>query len=337
MESHTKRKIGIGLMLATGAAVAGWAMEAINQKEFVGSPFLWAVVLVLFYFGLYMTGASLDAFDKTQSAPMRRRMILIYLAFVGGLGLLFLSFHSATARHPMSPAQSYAPVLVLASLISYVPFYLRWVVKADISGRSALMVPILYFLGAIITPLAMIDIYNDLMEDVMQVNSPGDISGAPSNFVTIKNLVAEPPRFLEYTYHGNDRNKNHDVEFYGLVPVMTGRQDSFFDTWIEVTYKTSYPTSLADSTLERLERQFFANARQRIREFSIDSVVFFDHSKLDNRLVLRKNNYPLIDEALVIKPVYTSLRDYRGGQYNGYVFMWVLIAAFFWFGSAVKD
>lgn len=337
MDSRTRRLLAFALMLPSGAAAILWSINSFQQKELVGSPFLWAFVLVLFYVGLYIWSTSLPPEeDKARQKQIRKQLILIYLAFTVAIGILFLAFHAATARHPIRVAQSYAPAIILVGIFSYVPFYLSWVRKSDISGRSTLFVPILYLMGAILTPLATIEFYNDTNEEIVTINSIKDIPHASSNFVSIRNLEIDPLHALEYTYHGNNRNKEHVVEFYGLMPVMTGRSDSLFDTWIAVTNKTWYSVSLADSALKRLENKFISNSRERLLDFRPDSVLFYDHSKLDNLLVLRKNNYPVIEGTIVLQPVLMPLNEYLESQNLTFVFMFVIITLFFWFGSAVK-
>ncbi len=324
-------------MAAAGVATIAWAITTFQAKELVGSPFVWAGVLIAFFYGLYLVSVGMHG-EVVAMSPrgLRKRLILVYLAYSWSVGLLFLSFHILLAKHPMPPAQSYTPWMVLAAIFSYVPFYLYHAKPAKLDGRSVVAVPIVYMVGVLLTTLMSIDLYNLQVEKVVTVGSVRDIRKAPSNFLLFRSLEIVPRQSLTFDYH-ETRDNSHTVTFYGLIPINTQRADTLFDAWIQVEYVERYDSDQSDSDIRSQEAKFFASCREKILGFAVDSVKYFDHSKLDNRYVLDKNNYPVIEGAIVLEPVYQPLEQHGKSKLINYFALLVITSLIFWGISAISD
>lgn len=324
-------------MTTTGLATIAWAFRTFQAKELVGSPFVWAAVLIAFFYGLYVVSKGMQGEVVTMSPQgLRKRLILVYFAYSWSVGLLFLSFHILFAKHPMPPAQAYTPWMVLAAVFSYVPFYLNHAKPAKLTGRSVVAVPIVYMVGVMLTTLMGIDLYNLQVEKVVTVGSVKDVRTAPSNFLLFRSLEIAPRQSLTFDYHDTGKN-GHTVTLYGLIPINTQRADTLFDAWIQVEYLERFDSDQPDSDIRSQEAKFFASCREKILGFKVDSVKYFDHSKLDSRYVLDKNNYPIIEGTIVLEPVYQPLEQHGRSELRNYFAVFVITSLIFWGISAIPD
>lgn len=340
--SNVSKTIGYVLIAAASIAVVGWMILSFKAADLVGSPFLWAATPMALYIGLYLV-ARIPKGEIPQSVQkqIRRGLILKFLAFSFAVGLFFLLVHMVTQRHPLPSARIYTPISALVAIFSYVPFYLYWVRRAGSAGRSAVIVPLLFFLGIILSPMLFIEAYNVYHDDVETLPSGRDVLGASSNFIRIRNLELKHDYRLEWTEHSLKHQKfdedDHEVQFYGLVPVDTERPDTLFTVWIQFGDWDVFDGEQGDATLRQQESDFLEACRTRLATLSVDTAVFFVSSTKNKYTVLRSNKYPLAEESIVLKPVYESLQEYRGGEILGYVGMYAVVVLMFWGGSVLND
>ena len=276
--------------------------------------------------------------DEAIQKKIRQRLILKYLIFSAIIGISFLLVHLIRGVKPLPVAQSYTAFIIPVTLLSYIPFYLMWVRKAGLSGTSVIVTPIIFLCGAGLAPLAFIDMHNHLNDSVVRIESVSELRAAKSNFIAIPNITIDPPKYLHHTYHeDNTKLKEHDVTYYALIPIITNRADSLFDTWIALEYDTTFSSEQSEEDLKQQEKGFYNYCRSRVQSFQTDSVNFYDNSELDNRLTLRKTKYPIIEESIVLSPVYESFEDHTGSKNYMYIIFGVVMALVFWGITAIKE
>ena len=332
----TQRNLGLVLTVVSGVATTGWAWSSFKAADMVGSPYLWAAVLMTYFIGVSLIGASLPVnIDVDASGRIRKRLVLYFLAVAIVMGFLFLLIHLAIGGHPPAVGQKYAPWTLLGALLSYVPFYYFWSHQARFKGMGTLMVPMIYLLGQTFFPFAVIDYYNQVTQKVETIEGVGDLPSATSSFLYIKKLEVMPEYALEQTYHFDESDGQHKIIYMGLLPVNTDRTDTLFNVWLLFDDKIYFSKNLSEDVVQAKEQDFHLRHRNQMLSFQLDSVVFFDHSKLDNREVLRKHNYPLTEGAVVLIPVASSLNEYIGRGNSDNIFIICLLVLFFWIASAV--
>jgi hypothetical protein len=276
--------------------------------------------------------------DKATQKVIRKRMILVFLGVSFGAALLFLSIHTLLNIHPLPSSRSYVPFAAAAAMGIYIPVYLKWVRRAGYKWRSIFIVPLLFVLGVIFAPVASIDIYNNLHDEIQVVASGKEAMTAESNFIQIEKPVLQNAYKLFWTNHWfNHDPEQHGVECWGLIPIDTGRGDTLFTLWIDVRTSEKFSSQLEKSALNQLEEDFFRNSEEQLNIFNGDSILFFDRSKQDARKVLVSSNYPLTDQSIILKPVFQAFENYRSGNVTEYAATFFAIVLFFWFGSAVND
>jgi len=330
MTESAKRKLGIALVIISLVAVAVWVVQAYQAKRMVGSPFAWAAFLIAFFWGTMLAAGKADAGEQTAKRT-RRWLIVVYLAIAAALSLIFLGFHWLTAERPLPPAQSYSPFILVATILSYPLYQFGWARRAGLQGMAGVLSPVLYLCGIVLAVLIALDYYNMKNDQVEIIPSPANLDLAKSNFINFAKIEISPDEALRYDYHVDDRKGNfHKVTYKVNIPVLTGRQDTLYDLWIAIEFKTSFNKNLPDDSIVGLERIFFANCRSKISMFKTDSVLFYDRSKLDDREVLRKREYPLVLESRVMLPVYRPLDDYVGTRTVEFLVGFIIITLFFW-------
>lgn len=329
---------GFGLLLVgiTLVSCTGWVVQSYQAHELVGSPFFWAVILIGFFVGLRMAAGVTN--NNTPLPGLRKKLILYYLAIGGGMAVAFLLIHIVMGKRPLVAAQTYTPFVLLAVLISYIPFYLLWGCRSGVAKRSSVLMPVMYLTGIALAPIAAIDLYNQAIDQVEWVESPRQLSEAKSNFIQFRKMDIRPDKTIYDEYHKDvDKGSNHRVTYQALIPVNTERQDTLFEVWIPVEFYEIFNNNMDEDSLIAREQIFFAMSRDRIQLFSTDSVVFYDKGKQRGYERLNEVNYPLAQQSIILNPVYKSLKEYQTGEILAYLILLGLSTLIFWAVTTVSD
>ena len=266
----TKRNLGLALCSVCILATAGWAWSSFKSADLIGSPYLWAAVLIGYFTGVALIGASWElAIDEVASRKIRKVLVLYFMAVAVIVGFLFLLIHLAIGGHPPAVGQKYVPWTLLASLLTYLPFYYYKVHPARLRGMGTILVPMIYMLGITFFPFVSIDYYNKSSQEVEIINAIQDLPSAKSSFLAVENLAVEPRFALDYNYHFVESDGRHKVVYTGLLPVNTGRPDTLFNVWLLFYEKDYFSNNLAEDIVIAKERDFFFQNRNTGEEKKI--------------------------------------------------------------------
>jgi hypothetical protein len=329
--------VGATLMAICGVAILCWFYLSTKSGSILdSSPYLLVLTPFLFFIGLWLLGAANpEKKDSNFIKIIRRRMILLYLIVTLGLTSLILVFHVVSDKMPTPPGKSYAAVIIFLALISYALCYWLFIRKAEYRDKSPLLMPFFFLIGAILAPLDAVDIYNEFSQKIEILESVRDIEKAHSDFLHFKHLELDRERCLDGWW---DRNNKTDVEYRGLLPVVTHPSDTLYRVWLYLQYFKSFDKTLSKSEHDKLRKEYSESSWKAIREFNPDSVVFFGKSSQEGKMVFETNDYPIPNSVIFLRPHRESFSSYKveaSGLYSK-LGIYTFISLFFWLISTGK-
>jgi hypothetical protein len=300
------------------------------------SPVLLVLTPFFLFIGLWLLGETKAETDKSVIAGVRRRMILVYLVATLGLVMIILFVHELSDEVPPPPGKSYGPVIVLLALLSYAACYWFFIRKGDYKDRSPLLMPFFFLAGAMMAPIDAVDIYNVFSQRVEIVESGKDIENAQSDFIKFDNLELDRNRVLVWWWDHHDKKDSCNVEYRGLIPVITQPGDTLYHVWVDFIKYRTFARFSPDSTQQKEE--FEHRYHEVISHFSPGNVAFFDHSARDGMKVLKASEYPSREPLIFLQPHHEPLSSYqtmKSGLYNK-VGLFLFISLAFWLISSGK-
>jgi hypothetical protein len=325
-----KRIIGYALLSVSLIALLRWAVLAVQTgSPWDSEPYLWALTIVAFVFGLIWSIPPMEP-DEDRAKRYRKRMILIFLAFTIGSALLLLTAHILLTQPPLPSVRTYAPVMIVMSILGYAVCYFFFFRYAEYLTRSFSLSTILFIMGMVLAPVGAVDTYNGFVQKVEVLDSGGDLEKAASDFVSFKNLKLDRSRWLAETYAWHGENKKYHAEFRALIPVVTIPSDTVYRVWIDLFYTKEINDTLKDDEKKKLRDAFDQSCGKRVDAFNADSVVFYDQTFMSGKRVLETNKYPAVKGTVLLAPRYSDLASVQTDSLYTMLGLYVVLCAFFW-------
>lgn len=304
---------------------------SVKAGDFAGPFFVWGSAGIALYVGLHFAARlPKEEINEADRKRSRHKLVLVFLIYYVAIGALFLLYHVLFQSPPRPPSTTYLPVLMFTAILSYIPFYLLSVRKIGLVWTS-LMVPILFVLGMFLSGFFTIAWYDEVTSEAEMVES-ANVAQTTAHFLVIRNLELKPEYSQQWSQRSRQINTgttdSHLVEWIGLVPISTGRTDTLFALWVELTAKTFIDGNLSAEEVDRLEQEFLQANRARLDNYTTDSIKFF--LRTNHKSVLESLEYPLHPESVVLHPVKVSFEEYRRQSSRDYLWMLFLILPAFW-------